>query len=48
VLSDPTGFFEGMSVVIDRQVQGPPLGGCIERYVNVQVQFPNCDCGVTM
>lgn len=48
VLNDVTGFFEGMSVVIDRQVQGPPLGGCIERYVNVQVQFPNCDCGVTM
>lgn len=38
------GFFEGMSVVIDRQIQGPPLGGCIERYASATVQFPNCDC----
>jgi hypothetical protein len=44
VLTDSTGFFDGMSVVMDRQVQGPPLGGCVERYVNVQVQHPNCDC----
>lgn len=42
----PGGFFEGMSVVIDRQIQGPPLGGCIERYASVSVQYPNCDdCG---
>ena len=37
-------FWEGMSVVIDRQIQGPPLGGCIERYVNHTVQWINCDC----
>lgn len=40
----PGGFFEGMSVVIDRQIQGPPLGGCVERYVNSTVQWVNCDC----
>jgi len=34
----------GMSMVIDRQIQGPPLGGCVERYVNAQVQWINCDC----
>jgi hypothetical protein len=44
VLTDATNFFEGMSVVIDRQVQGPPLGGCVERYTSVQVQHINCDC----
>lgn len=37
-------FFDGMSFIFDRQVQGPPLGGCVERYVNLQAQFPNCDC----
>lgn len=41
---DDTGFFLGMSVIIDRQVQGSPLGGCIERYMNAIIQFPNCDC----
>jgi hypothetical protein len=44
MLNYPGGFFEGMSVVIDRQIQGPPLGGCVERYTSAQVQFPNCDC----
>lgn len=44
VAADSTGFFLGMSVIIDRQVQGPPLGGCVERYVNMQLQHPNCDC----
>lgn len=44
VITDSTGFFEGMYAVIDRQVQGPPLGGCVERYVTVSVQHPNCDC----
>jgi len=34
----------GMSVVIQRQTQGPPLGGCVERSVTVDIQFPNCDC----
>jgi hypothetical protein len=38
-----TPYFEGMSITIDRQVQGAPLGGCVERYVNVQAQWPNCD-----
>ncbi len=44
VLHYPGGFFEGMRVVIDRQIQGPPLGGCVERYVSTTVQFMNCDC----
>lgn len=35
----------GMSVVIGRQIQSNPLGGCVERYVTLQVQFPNFDCG---
>lgn len=35
----------GMSVVIDRQVQGNPLGGCIERSLSLAVQIPNCECG---
>jgi hypothetical protein len=36
--------FLGMSVIMDRQVQGNPQGGCIERSFTVQIQFPNCDC----
>ena len=36
--------FLGMSVVIDRQVQGSPLGGCVERYFTVSIQIPNIDC----
>lgn len=43
VLSDPNDLL-GMSVVIERQVQGSPLGGCVERYMNVSVQFPNTIC----
>lgn len=35
----------GMSVVIDRQVQGNPLGGCVERFFTIAVQIPNCECG---
>lgn len=35
----------GMSVVIDRQVQGNPLGGCVERSLSIAVQIPNCECG---
>lgn len=38
------GFFLGMSVVIERQIQGNPLGGCVERSMTVFLQFPNCDC----
>lgn len=34
----------GMSSVIDRQTQGNPLGGCVERYVTMTIQIPNCDC----
>jgi hypothetical protein len=34
----------GMSVVIQRQTQGPPLGGCVERSVNIDIQIPNCEC----
>lgn len=37
--------FAGMSVVIDRQVQGNPLGGCVERFFTIAVQIPNCECG---
>jgi hypothetical protein len=37
-------IFDGMSVVINRQVQANPQGGCVERYVNVTVQFPNLEC----
>lgn len=37
-------LFIGMSAVIDRQVQGNPLGGCIERSMTMQIQYPNCDC----
>lgn len=35
----------GMSVVIDRQTQGSPSGGCIERSVSIALQIPNCECG---
>lgn len=38
------GFFLGMSLVIERQIQVDPNGGCVERYVTITVQFPNCDC----
>lgn len=38
------GFFLGMSLVIERQVQVDPNGGCVERYVSLTAQFPNCDC----
>lgn len=36
--------FLGMSTVIGRQIQGNPLGGCVERYVTLDVQMANCDC----
>jgi hypothetical protein len=34
----------GMSVVVGRQIQANPSGGCVERYMTLDVQFPNCDC----
>jgi hypothetical protein len=39
-----TQAFRGLGVVIERQVQGPPQGGCVERYVTISVQMSNCDC----
>jgi hypothetical protein len=35
----------GMSLVIDRQLQGNPQGGCVERTMKITAQFPNNDCG---
>jgi len=36
--------FLGMSLVIDRQIQGNPQGGCVERTMKLTAQFPNiCD-----
>lgn len=43
-ITSESSQFTGMSVVIDRQVQGNPLGGCIERYVTIATQMPNCEC----
>lgn len=37
-------LYDGMNVVIGRITQGNPQGGCIERYVDVTLQFPD-DCG---
>jgi hypothetical protein len=37
-------LYLGMSVVINRQTQVTPNGGCTERYLTVTVQFPNLDC----
>jgi hypothetical protein len=37
-------LMEGMSVIVGTQTQGDPLGGCVERSVNLTVQIPNCDC----
>jgi hypothetical protein len=37
-------IYLGMAVVINRQTQGTPNGGCVERYVTVTAQFPNLDC----
>lgn len=36
--------FLGMSVVIERQNQSTPQGGCVERSMTLIAQFPNCDC----
>lgn len=38
------GIYLGMSVVINRQTQGTPNGGCVERSAMITVQFPNLDC----
>jgi hypothetical protein len=43
-IASDDGFFMGMSVVIGRQSQGTPLGGCVERSLAMSLQFPNCDC----
>lgn len=37
-------LFLGMSLVIDRQIQGNPQGGCVERTMKITAQFPNCEC----
>lgn len=38
------GLFLGMSLVIERQTQGNPQGGCVERSMSLTAQFPNiCD-----
>lgn len=39
-----SGVFLGMSTVIDRQTQGNPQGGCVERTMKLTIQIPNCDC----
>lgn len=38
------GDFFGMSFVIERQSQGNPQGGCVERSMTLTAQFINCDC----
>jgi hypothetical protein len=37
-------IYMGMSLVIERQVQGSTTGGCTDRYVNLVAQIPNLDC----
>lgn len=39
-----TAEFRGLSMIIERQVQGTPQGGCVERHVTFSVQMANCDC----
>lgn len=43
VVNNGDAFF-GMSFVIERQTQGNPQGGCVERSMTLTAQFPNCDC----
>lgn len=38
------GDFLGMSFVIERQSQGNPQGGCVERSMTLTAQFINADC----
>ena len=42
IFSDPALL--GMSLVIQRQIQTNPNGGCVERYFTVTAQIPNIDC----
>jgi hypothetical protein len=42
---DNNDLFLGMSLVIDRQTQGTPQGGCVERSMKLTIQFSNQDCG---
>jgi hypothetical protein len=42
--ASPPDLYIGMNVVINRQVQTNPNGGCVERYVTLVVQFPDVDC----
>lgn len=37
-------LFMGMGVIMEKQTQGNPLGGCVERSFTMKIQFPNCDC----
>ena len=37
-------LLEGLSVVVNRQIQAPVQGGCTERSMSISVQIPNCDC----
>lgn len=39
-----SGIWIGMSAIGGSVAQGNPLGGCVERSIEVQVQMPNCDC----
>lgn len=41
---EQNNLYDGMSVVINRQIQANPAGGCVERYMTVVVQFPDVDC----
>lgn len=34
----------GMSLIIERQLQGNPQGGCVERTMKLTAQFPNSEC----
>lgn len=43
-LKAESGALLGMSAVLERQNQGTPQGGCVERYFMASVQIPNCEC----
>ena len=38
------GALLGMSMILGSQQQSNPQGGCVERYFDVTIEFPNCDC----
>lgn len=44
VNGNPPDLYIGMNVVIQRQVQTNPNGGCVERNLTLAVQFPDVDC----